>query len=200
MRWVKEFKIKHIIKVLWSCCRTESGAIGNKMRPDTMPRPSGETADQKLPFPKIHLLLLTRKSPHPIGYIAYLPFESFFPFVLYFAVVSQVSVGAAFWIHKGSFYSSHLKNNFLCHLFGLLFWGRWFRPQPELDGPSLLRQSAPQLINVSFQKKASSLQSKPRQSLAELNEEHSINVANTFHVINHTEPCWLCIQRCVFVY
>lgn len=62
------------------------------------------------------------ESPPPIEYTVYFLFESFFPFVLSLAAFSQVSVGTDFWGHKGSFYSSHLKNNFLCHLFGFPFF------------------------------------------------------------------------------
>lgn len=145
-------------------------------RPDTTPRPSGETADQKPPegalFPKIHLLLLTRKSPPPTEYIAYFLSESFFPFVLSSAALSQVSVGADFWGHKDSFYSSHLKNNFLCHLFGLLFWGRRFPPQPALDSPSLLQRSRPAAYKC-LKKSLLLLDPKPPQSLAELKDERS---------------------------
>lgn len=141
-------------------------------RPDTTPRPSGETADQKPPegalLPKIHLLLLTRKSPPTTGYTAYFLFESFFPFVLSFAALSQVSVGADFWGHKDSFYSSHLKNNFRCHLFSLPFWGgRWFSPQPGFDGPSLLKRSRPAAYKC-LKKEPSSPRSKTTSKLGRL--------------------------------
>lgn len=149
---------------------------------------------------KIHLLLLTRKSPPPTGYIAYFLFESFFPFVLYFAALSQVSVGADFRGHKDSFYSSHLKNNFLCHLFGFLFLGRRFPPQPGLDCPSLLQHSHSVAYKCFKKRSRLLLDPKPLQSLAELKDVHSKNVTNTFHVISLTKQCWMDVWGCEFVW
>lgn len=95
----------------------------------------------------------------PLGILHIFFFESFFPFVLSFAALSQVSVGA----HKDSFYSSHLKNNFRCHLFCLLFLGRRFSSQPGLNGPSLLQQSHSAAYKCL--KKESSSQSKTTSKL-----------------------------------
>lgn len=133
-------------------------------RPDATPRPSGETTDQKLLFPKIHLLLLIRKSPPPTGYIAYLLFESFFPFVLSYVALLQVSVGADFWVHKSSFYSSHLKNNFVpfvCFAFwweavSSTAWVGWLLPSAK---------RVPHSLYIHFKKEPSSLQSKTRSKL-----------------------------------
>lgn len=122
IRYLKQLKIKHIIKILWSCCHTESDVIGNKT--NTLMLRQGLLVKQRLRTSSF--TPGKTESPPPIGYTAYFLFESFFPFVLSLAAFSQVSVGTDFWGHKGSFYSSHLKNNFLCHLFGFpfFFWRR----------------------------------------------------------------------------
>lgn len=175
-------------------------------RPDTTPRRS-ETADQKPPegalFPKIHLLLLTSKSPPPTGYIAYFLFESFFPFVLSFLLhLVKCRLEQIFEDTKTPFYSSHLKNNFLCHLFGLLFLGRRFPPQPGLDGLSLLQQSRPAAYKC-LKKSVLFSAPKPPQSLAKLKDKRSKNVANTFHVISAGCACkFVCLwtkSTCVCV-
>lgn len=129
---------------------------------------SGSEASRRSSFPPKYIFPCSPENPLlPLGTLRTFLFESFFPFVLslfsFWVKRSQV-LEQTFEDTKAPFYSSLLKNNFLCHLFGLLFLGRQFPPQPGLDGPSLLQRSRPATYKC-LKKEPPSLQSKTTSKL-----------------------------------
>lgn len=154
-----QFKIKHIIRDLWICRRTASDAIGNKtnaLQHDIF----GETADEKVPEriffpPKDFFFLLTSKFPPPTRHMTSFLLEPFFPFVLFLVHLlncNQVLEHTFEDTKTPFFYSSGLKNNFLCHLFGLLFFRGGGSSLAWMGRPLFCSGVPLQLINV-FKKK-----------------------------------------------
>lgn len=145
---MKQLKIKHIIKVLRICCHTESDAIGNKTNALTLRQgllvKQRIRSLQKERFSPKYIFCCSPENPLlPLGtlrtFCLTLSFHLSFPLLhLVKCQLEQISENT-----KTPFYSSHLKNNFLCHLFGLLFLGRRFPPPPGLDGPSLFSAESP---------------------------------------------------------